>query len=159
MSDLRQKITDLLQPVRTMSNVRRKMIAYVIVLLGTAWQFRYLPSLTADDRKIALFVLFLFDAIILVGLTFAATVQPEQDGIRVEQFGRTHLNFTEIVNCVIVPFFPQSFVLVTTNRRFPLNILFCPLTLSIESGGKVETVKLTDFLRSHGSAGGIRAVR
>lgn len=136
-----------------MSNLRRKIVAYIFLVLGTAWQFRYLPSLTADDHRIALLILFLFDGIILVGLTFAATIQPEQDGISVEQFGRTHLSFTEVLKCVTVPFFPQTFVLVMTSRRFPLNILFCPVTLDIGSGGKVETVKLTDFLSKHAPAG------
>ena len=132
-----------------MSNLRRKIMAYIVLVLGTAWQLSYFAFFAGDRRRLFLLALFLFDGIALLLLTFAASIQPEQDGIRVEQFGISHLSYADLLECVIVPFFPQTFVLVTTNRRFPLNILFCPLKLDIDLAGKVETVNLADFLRSH----------
>jgi hypothetical protein len=128
--------------MQKMSNTTRKILAYVILLLGSLWQLHYGPS------KTALLILAGFDVVVSVLLFFAASIEPERDGLRVEQFGAKHLSYGDIQKSVLVPFFPQTFVLVITNQRFPLNILFCPRTLDIDSGGKVEKVKLTDFLRT-----------
>jgi hypothetical protein len=131
--------------------LHKKIGVFIILALGTAWQFRYLPSLVGNVRWMSLVVLFLFDAIGIVLSTFAAVIQPERDGISVEQFGTYHLSFEDVLKCATVPFFPQTFVLVRTNQRFPVNILFCEITLNVKFGGEVETVKLVDFLRSRNS--------
>jgi hypothetical protein len=132
-----------------MSYRRRKIITCLILVVGTLWTLRGLSSLTGADRRVGLSILAIIDSIGLMELTFAATIAPEGDGIRVDHFGTYHMNFEEVRGCTLVSFFPQPFVLVRTSRRFPLNILFCPVTLEMGSGANVESIKLVDFLRSH----------
>jgi hypothetical protein len=87
---------------------------------------------------VVLVAITVFDAVIVVILTFAARIQPEPDGVTVEQFGISHLRYPDLLKCVTVPFSPTTFVFVKTNRSLPLKILFCPPQLDISSGGKVE---------------------
>jgi len=99
----------------------------------------------------ALFAITLFDVVAVVSLIFVARIKPEQDGVRVEQLGIRHLDYTDLLKCVTVSFFSQSFAFVKTNRRFPFSILLCDSTLDVDSDGKVERIDLAEFLRRHNS--------
>lgn len=106
-----------------MTIVHGKVIALILLGLGTARQFRSLPSVSG--HQMVFVAITLLDAVVIVILTFAARIQPESDGVRVEQFGISHLRYRDLLKCVTVPFFPTTFVLVKTNRPLPLKVLFC----------------------------------
>jgi hypothetical protein len=128
---------------------RTKIVTAVLLAVGTAWLFPILQFYLHYAHKTAFVAIIVFDALLWVVLTFSARIQPEGGGVRVEQFRIRHMQFGDLIDCAFVPFFPQTFLLVRTKHRFPMNILFCPLQLEIASG-KNGRIMLADFLSSHG---------
>ena len=54
---------------------------------------------------------------------FGARIQAADDGLRVEQYYRIVITYSEIQICYSFYLFPWQLVILTTKRSFPLNIL------------------------------------
>jgi len=83
------------------------------------------------DRALTGAVAVLFFLLYLLGPTvFGARIESENDGLRVEQYGRRLIPYSEIRRCIGFFLFPWQVVIITTKEKFPLNVLISGDTLS-----------------------------
>ena len=97
---------------------------YAVAIGYAIWTLLSVPALPPSERHFALVASAIFFAVYIVPITvLAAVIEPEESGVLVEQYGKTEISYSEIRWCRGIFVFPFQVVIVTTRRRFPLNLL------------------------------------
>lgn len=105
-----------------------KALAFKFYLLAltavpVTWLFYSTPKMASGERlfsqAIAASVLFF----LLTDAVFGAKVEQTEEGLKVEQWVETFIAYREVRGCYSFYLPPLQFVILTTERRFPLKLL------------------------------------
>ena len=101
-----------------------KVLHYLAVVGFAWWAVHYIPKQPIRERLFDAVGSLIFLLLYLLGpAIFGARIRAADDGLGVEQYRRTIIPYSEIQGCHSFYLFPWQLVIVTTKRRFPLNIL------------------------------------
>src|SRR5438309_3813445 len=102
----------------------QKVYYYLFTAAYLAWNIHFISGLRSEARLFTVVIATLFLVLYLLPPTiFGAKIEPVEQGVRVVQYGTAFIPYSEVRSCKSFFLFPVQAVVVTTKRRFPLNIL------------------------------------
>jgi len=102
----------------------RRILGYLFAVGYAAWALYAVPRAPQDERLFAAVgtsVFFLF--YVLPFTVFAANVEIQETGVRVEQFVTKFMDFSQLRACFTIFLVPFRAAIILTRQRFPMNML------------------------------------
>jgi len=103
---------------------RRTIFGYLFAIAYAAWAFYYLPRVPQEERLFGTIGCSVFFMFYVVPFTvFAANIEIQDSGVRVEQYDARFLAFSQLRACFKIFLVPFRVAIVVTRERFPMNML------------------------------------
>jgi hypothetical protein len=104
--------------------VWRKIYAYTVTTIGAVLAATHFAKLHEENRWTG-FVLFGIPFVFLFVplVVFGASIRPAELGLKISQYKDVEVGYGEVRGCYRYVFPPFELVVITTRRRFPLNVL------------------------------------
>jgi hypothetical protein len=128
-----------------------KIWGYLVTVAGVALFAMKFADLTQGDRWVALILVIPFFLFLLVPVVvFGASIRPGDLALKVSQYTDTEVSYEKVRGCYRYFFPPFQLVLITTRRRFPLNVLISGDGTIMQRGTLAENVR--NRIRQHQGA-------
>jgi uncharacterized protein (DUF2342 family) len=125
------------------------MYLFALIAGSVAWAMHSSTKMGSADRLGAKAALILFLLVYFAApAVFGARIEVTEEGLRVEQWSRSLIAYSEITHCRGFYLFPWQVVVLTTRRRFPLNVLFSGDRLAGKRRSPVQDGELALQIRS-----------
>ena len=118
---------------------------YLIALLAIfgVWNLYGISKIPLDERTFATIGAVLFSLMYLLPpALFGADLKAAEDGVHVEHYSKAVIPYSEIRGCYSFYQFPWQVMVLTTKRKFPLNILYAGDKLTGQSRSLVQDGEL-----------------
>jgi hypothetical protein len=129
--------------------VASRVYWYAITVAYLIAAFVYIPTLPHDEHLFAAAGTSVFLILYLLPITvFGAKIEATEFGIRVEQYVETNISYSDIRRCYSFYLLPFQVLVVVTNRRPPLKVLFYADSLKEKRRSLTQDGELARLIRS-----------